>query len=80
MFCANHVVQLTPKKAYMDSWFNAGTNGVTLNDAKMLDLDHGVHDLDTMKKARCLMEHFSKYNQQLAKLSEQQKTMDIPIM
>jgi hypothetical protein len=78
IFCDDHVLQLTAKKAYLDSWFNAGTNGVTLNDAEMLDLDHEVpvHDLDTMKKARCLAEHFSKYNQQLAKLIAQQKNID----
>ncbi len=75
IFCADHVLQLTAKKAYLDSWFNAGTNEVTLNDAEMLALDE-VHDLDTMKKARRLVEHFSKSNQQLAKLIEQQKNMD----
>jgi hypothetical protein len=75
IFCADHVLQLTAKKAYLDSWFNAGTNGVTLNEAEMLDLDE-VHDLDTMKKARHLVEHFSKSNQQLEKLIKQQKNMD----
>jgi hypothetical protein len=75
IFCAGHVLRLTAKKAYLDSWFNAGTNGVTLNDAEMLDLDE-VHDLDTMKKARRLVEHFSKSNQQLEKLIKQQKNMD----
>jgi hypothetical protein len=61
--------------AYFDSRVNAETNEVTLNDAEMLALDE-VHDLDTMKKARHLVEHFSKSNQQLAKLVEQQKNMD----
>jgi hypothetical protein len=75
IFCADHVLQLTAKKAYLDSWFNAGTNGVTLNDAEMLDLEE-VHDLDTMKKARRLVEHFSKSTQQLEKLLKQQKNMD----
>jgi hypothetical protein len=75
IFCADHVLQLTAKKAYLDSWFNAGTNEVTLNDAEMLALDK-VHDLDTMKKARHLVEHFSKSNQQLVTLIEQQKNMD----
>jgi hypothetical protein len=76
IFCAAHVLQLTAKKAYLDSWFFAGTNEVTLNDADMLALDE-VDDLDTMKKSRCLVEHFSKSNQQLAKLKEQeQKNMD----
>ena len=75
IFCADHVLQLTTKKAYLDSWFNAETNKVTLNDAEMLALDE-VHDLDTMKKARRLVEHFSKSNQQLAKLIAQQKNMD----
>jgi hypothetical protein len=77
VFCADHVLQLTAKKkAYLDrSWFYAETNEVTLNDAEMLALDE-VHDIDTMKKARCLVEHFSKSNQQLAKLDEQQKNMD----
>jgi hypothetical protein len=76
ILCADHVLQLTAKKAYLDSWFNAGTkNGVTLNNAEMLDLDE-VHDLDTMKKARHLVEHFSKSNQQLEKLIKQQKNMD----
>jgi hypothetical protein len=70
-----HVLQLTAKKAYMDSWFNAGTNEVTLKDADILDLDEG-HYLDTMKKARQLVEHFSKSNQQLEKLLKQQKNMD----
>jgi hypothetical protein len=42
-FCADHVLQLTAKKAYLDSWFNAETNEVTLNDAEMLALDE-VHD------------------------------------
>jgi hypothetical protein len=46
-----------------------------LNDAEMLALEE-VHDLDTIKKARRLMEHFNKSNQQLAKLKEQQKNMD----
>ncbi len=46
-----------------------------MNDAEMLALDE-VHDLDTMKKARHLVEHFSKSNQQLAKLIAQQKNMD----
>jgi hypothetical protein len=41
----------------------------------MLDLDE-VHDLDTTKKARRLVEHFSKSNQQLEKLIKQQKNMD----
>jgi hypothetical protein len=50
---------LTAKKAYLDSWFNTETNEVTLNDGKMLALDE-VHDLDTMKKARHQVEHFSK--------------------
>ena len=59
IFCADHVLQLTAKKAYLDSWFNAGANEVTMNDAEMLALDE-VDDLDTMKKARCLVEHFSK--------------------
>jgi hypothetical protein len=58
IFCADHVLQLTAKKAYLDSWFNAGTNGVTLNDAEVLDSDK-VHNLDTMKKARQLVEHFT---------------------
>jgi hypothetical protein len=75
IFCADHVLQLTAKKAYLDSWFNAATNEVTLDDAEMLVLDE-VQDLDTMKKARRLVEHFSKSNQQLAKLIEQQKNMD----
>ncbi len=75
IFCADHVLQLTAKKAYLDSWFNAGTNEVTLNDAEMLALDE-VDDLDTMKKARRLVEHFSKSNQQVAKLIQQQKNMD----
>jgi hypothetical protein len=75
IFCADHVLQLTAKKAYLDSWFNAGTNGVILNDTDMLDLDE-VHDLDTMKKARHLVEHFSKSSQQLEKLIKQQKNMD----
>jgi hypothetical protein len=35
-----------------------------------------VDDLDTMKKSRLLVDHFSKSNQQLAKLKEQQKNMD----
>jgi hypothetical protein len=70
-----YFVQLTAKKAYLDSWFNAATNGVTLNDAEMLDLDE-VHDIDTMKKASRLVEHFSKSNQQLEKLIKQQKNMD----
>jgi hypothetical protein len=73
--CADHVLQLTVKKAYLDSWFNAGTNGVTLNDAEMLDLDE-VRDLDTMKKARRLVEPFIKSNQQLEKLQNQQKNLD----
>ncbi len=63
IFCADHVLQLTAKKAYVDSWFNAATNEVTLDDAEMLVLDE-VQDLDTMKKARYLVEHFSKSNQQ----------------
>ena len=75
IFCAAHVLQLTAKKAYLDSWFNPGTNEVTLNDADMLALDE-VGDLDTMKKSRRLVEHFSKSNQQLAKLKEQQKNME----
>jgi hypothetical protein len=66
---------LTAKKAYLDSWFDAETNEIALNDAEMLALDE-VHDLDTMKKARHLVEHFSKSNQQLAKLIAQQKNMD----
>jgi hypothetical protein len=70
-FCADHVLQLTAKKTYLYSWFNAGTNEVTLNDAEMLALDE-VDDLDTMKKARRLVEHFSKSNQQVAKLIQQQ--------
>jgi hypothetical protein len=41
----------------------------------MLDLDE-VHDLDTMKKARRLVEHFSKSNQQLEKIIKQQKNLD----
>jgi hypothetical protein len=41
----------------------------------MLDLDE-AHDLDTMKKARRLVEHFSKSKQQLEKLVEQEKNMD----
>jgi hypothetical protein len=45
-----------------------------LNDAEMLALDE-VHELDTTKKARRLVEHFSKSNQQLAKLIAQQKNM-----
>jgi hypothetical protein len=75
IFCADHVLQLTAKEAYLDSWFNARTNGVTLNDDEMLDLDE-VHDLDTMKKATRLVEHLSKSNQQLEKLLKQQKNMD----
>jgi hypothetical protein len=75
IFCADHVLQMTAKKAYLDSWFDAGTNEVTLNDAEMLSLDE-VRDLDTMKKARHLVEHFGKSNQQLAKLIERQKTVD----
>jgi hypothetical protein len=51
ILCADHVLQLTAKKAYLDSWFNAGTNGVTLDDAEMLDLDE-VHDLDTKWRRR----------------------------
>jgi hypothetical protein len=51
IFCADHVLQLTTNKAYLNSLFNAGTSGVSLNDAEKLDLDE-VHDLDTMKKAR----------------------------
>jgi hypothetical protein len=39
IFCADHVLQLTAKKAYLDSWFNAGPNEVTMNDADMLALD-----------------------------------------
>ena len=46
-----------------------------MNDADMLALDE-VHDLYTMKKARHLVEHFSKSKQQLARLIEQQKNMD----
>jgi hypothetical protein len=76
LFCVDHVFQLTAKKAYLDSWFNAETNEFTLNDDEMLDLDN-AHDLDTIEKARHLVEHFSKSNQQLAKLIEQQKNMDI---
>jgi len=75
IFCADHVLQLTAKKAYLDSWFNAGPNHVTLNDDEILALNE-VHDLDTMKKARRLVEHFSKSNQQLEKLKAQQKNMD----
>jgi hypothetical protein len=49
IFCADHhVLQLTVKKAYLDTRLNAETNEVTLNDAEMLALDE-VHDLDTMK-------------------------------
>jgi hypothetical protein len=50
-----HVLQLTVKKAYLDSWFNAGTNQVTFKDAEMLALEE-VHDLDKTKKARRLVE------------------------
>jgi hypothetical protein len=79
IFCADHVLQLTAKKAYLDSWFNAGTNAVTLDDAELLVLDE-VHDLDTMKKASHLVEHFRKSNQQLAKLLELNRITWAPIM
>jgi hypothetical protein len=46
-----------------------------LNHAEMLALDE-VHDPDTMKKARHLVQHFRKSNQQHAKLIAQQKNMD----
>jgi hypothetical protein len=75
IFCADHILQLTAKKAYLNGWFNAGTNGVTLNDAEMLDLDE-VDDLDTMKKARRLVEHFNKSIQQLEKLLKNRKNKD----
>jgi hypothetical protein len=75
IFCADHVLQLTAKKAYLDSWFNATPNEDPLNDAEMLDLGE-VQDLNTMKKARRLVDHFSKSNQQIKKLKDQQKNMD----
>jgi hypothetical protein len=50
---------LTAKKVYLDSWLNAATNEVTMDNAEMLVLDE-VQDLDTMKKALCLVEHFRK--------------------
>jgi hypothetical protein len=74
IFCTDHVLQLTAKKAYLNTWFNADTNVVTLNDAELFVLDK-VHNLDTMKKAGHLVEHCSKSNQNLAKLIEQQKSI-----
>jgi YesN/AraC family two-component response regulator len=54
-----------------------------LDDTEMLALEEEeeanleeVHDISTMKKARRLVEHFSKSNQQLEKLKEQQKIME----
>ena len=41
----------------------------------MLDLGE-VQDLNTMKKAWRLVDHFSKSNQQIKKLKDQQKNMD----
>jgi hypothetical protein len=75
IFCTDQVLQLTAKKAHLDTCFNAETNEVTLNDAEMLALDE-VYDLDTIKKARHLVQHISRSNQQLAKLIAEQKKMD----
>ncbi len=54
-----------------------------MNDTEMLALEEEkeanleeVHDISIMKKARCLVGHFSKSNQQFEKLKEQQKTME----
>jgi hypothetical protein len=66
---------LTAKKANLDTCFNADSDEDTLNDAEMLALDE-LHDMDTMNKARLLVEHFSKSKQQLANLIAQQKNMN----
>lgn len=72
MYCTDHQLQLTAKKAYKDEMYR-GIAGLNNNNADVLEV--GVGDLETMKKTRALVEYFSRSNQKLADLKNQQEIM-----
>jgi hypothetical protein len=67
IYCTNHVLNLTAKKAYEDSSQDSGV----LDDEEYL-----VEDSKTIKKARALVKLFSKSTQKKDELLSKQKTMD----
>jgi hypothetical protein len=75
IYCIDHVLQLTAKNAYLDSWFKVAVVGdASLAPTANLALDEVV-ELSTMAKARLLVQYFSRSNQALASLKKQQVAM-----
>ena len=67
------MLQLTAKNAYLASWYNRAVSGVE-NYAEDLNLDEVVK-LYTMEKCIAFVEYFSRSNQALDSLKQQQTSM-----
>ena len=70
IYCTDHVLQLTDKNSYLDSCYNEAFSGVE-NDSEDLNLDEFM-ELSTMAKLQSLVGYFSRSNQVLDNLIQQQ--------
>jgi hypothetical protein len=81
IYCTDHVIQLTAKKAYMDEFYNIAHGGAAGNDNDDDEDLPPAHnnlqaEISTMAKARTLVEFFSRSNQSTEALKKQQAAMN----
>jgi hypothetical protein len=62
IYCTNHVIQLTAKKAYLDKFYNI-VHGAGNDDDEDLPPNSLEAEISTMAKARTLVEFFLRSNQ-----------------
>jgi hypothetical protein len=75
IYCTDHVIQLTAKKAYLYEFYNVA-HGAGNDDNKDLPPNNLEAEISTMAKARTLVEFFSRSNQSTEALKKQQAAMN----
>jgi hypothetical protein len=75
IYCTDHVIQLTAKKAYLDEFYNIA-HGAGNDDDEDLPPNNLEAEIHTMAKARTLVEFFSRSNQSTEALKKQQAAMN----